>query len=92
MSRTRDERIAYQRGYRTGRAGAWPKEMAATVPDQNVRRLALAAQALETAADAFMACFDDRDTEPEMVKLDEARAKVRAAIASLPLLESEGAP
>lgn len=81
--RTPGESRAYQRGYNTGRAGQWPRELAATVPDARVAALVKAAADLEGRADAFMACFDDRDTQPEMLALDRARDVLRHAIEHL---------
>lgn len=92
MTRTDGERRAYQRGYGTGRAGQWPRELVSGIPDDRVRELAAAAVDLEGRIDAWMAGFDDRETTPEMVAIDDARARVRAAVAGLPGLPAEPAP
>jgi hypothetical protein len=84
VSRSREEKLAYQRGYQSGIAGRWPKELASSVPQPRVRDLAVASQQLQEAADGFMACFDDRDTDPAMVALDRAREVACEAIANLP--------
>lgn len=79
MTRMTDgERRAYQRGYSHQMHGRWPD--CGTIPDENYRRLLEAARALSDHADAFMASFDDRDTEPHMVAMDKARERIHAEV------------
>ena len=57
----------------------WRPALAACV-DPRQRTIVVAAQELSDRADAFMAQFDDRDSEPEMIALDAAREKLFDAL------------
>ena len=59
MNQTREERLAYQRGYNT--AARWPEHKPPVPPAKNVAILFQAAKALRDAVDAQLAAFDPED-------------------------------
>lgn len=77
--RSREERLAYGRGYNVGRRGEWPREIAVSIPEAAYRDLVQASGKLSDRVDAFLAQLDDRETEPILVEIDEARDLVREA-------------
>lgn len=78
--RSREERLAYARGYNMGRRSAWPMEIASKIPETAYRDLAVAARELSYSIDSWLAGFDDRDTEPRMLEIDAARDRLAEAI------------
>ena len=88
MTRSPEEARAYQRGYTRGCRNEWPGEILTKIPDGRVQHLVEKAMALDGAADALLAGFDDRETDPLLIAIDEARDAVRDACRGLADTES----
>lgn len=78
--RSREERLAYQRGYYAALRRSWPTEIVGKIPEASYRELAVAARELSSRIDHWMAC-DDRDSEEAMIAIDAARDQIEAAAA-----------
>ena len=81
MSQTREERLAYQRGYHTGSKRAWPEHRPPTPPDEIVAALIRAGSALRDQADRTISTFDEGDVivhelGPAIDAYDEAMAEL----------------
>lgn len=58
---TREQSLAYQRGYNAGRSRKWPEHLPPAPPDNIVKEILDAARRLCNAADAFQATWDEDD-------------------------------
>ena len=82
---TREEKLAYQRGYEAGRSGRWPAHKLPAPPEPVVRRLIEAVAAIRMTADDLQAVFgpDDEVVLTFDKLIDEADAAVTAVEAWL---------
>lgn len=83
MTRTREESLAYARGYNTGSSGAWPKHRPPMPPDSIVGPMASAARALRDAVDFELATLSADDDivlrlGPAVDLYDEATGRMGA--------------
>lgn len=87
--KTREERLAYQKGYSTGITGRWPSHKPPYPPCEVVAELVKASRELRDAADGLCATLTPEDEfsqalEPRIDRLDEALQKVTAWLAEKP--------
>jgi hypothetical protein len=58
---TREEKLAYSRGYNAGRKGVWPEHRPPMPPDETCRKVLEALRALRDGVDSELAKFDEHD-------------------------------
>lgn len=58
---TRDEKLAYGRGYNAGRKGGWPEHRPPMPPDELCRKVIAALRALRDGIDSELAKFSEDD-------------------------------
>lgn len=84
--RTRDEALAYQRGYNAAKANKWPSHKPPLPPDPLCRKLIDALRTLRDATDSACATFDEGDEfcerlDPAIQQADEALSELTAWLA-----------
>ena len=60
---TREEKLAYSKGYNRGRIGVWPDHRPPRPPDEIVGPLVLALQNMRSALDGELATLDPDDPD-----------------------------
>ena len=78
---TREEKLAYGRGYNTGAAGRWPEHRPPAPPDPLVAELMRAATSLRNAVDGELATLDEE--EPWQKTLGDPLDAVDAAMTAI---------
>lgn len=81
--KTRDEKLAYAKGYSAGLNGRWPEHKPPAPPDPVIAEIIKATRSLRNAADAICSTLDEADDfvvslGPKIDACDEAMIAVTA--------------